>query len=219
MTFDIREYHKEYYQRPEVIERVREYAREYQKQYNHDKRQEFLSIYGKDCCFCKGDVALVDLAIHHINDDGPEERAIRNQYSILKGSIQYPDLTRYATSHRRCHASYHNPKMRTNQDKREYNKEYYQRPEVRERRLEYLERPEVIQRTHEYRRRLEVKERDREYSRRPEVKKRRLEYREQPEVNERMRKYRQNPEAKERQREYDKERYQRRVKAEKGATS
>ena len=52
-------------------------------------------------------------------------------------------------------------------DKKEYRKEYWQRPEVKERRKEYLKRPEVKERTLERHRKYM-----KEYRQRPEVKKR-----------------------------------------------
>ena len=75
-------------------------------------------------------------------------------------------------------------------DKKEYMKEYNQRPEVKERRKEYNQRPEVKERAKEYKKRTEVKERKKEYNQRPEVKEHRREFerkkRSTPEFKEKM---------------------------------
>ena len=103
--------------------------------------------------------------------------------------------------------------------KRQYNKEWFERPDVKARRIEYYKRPEVKSRMSEYYKRPEVKERYkahyhqpevkerlqvrmREYNRRPEVKAYRKERDQQPDVKEqrriRMKEYRNRPEVKER---------------------
>ena len=77
--------------------------------------------------------------------------------------------------------------------KREYVREYNQRPEVKER-----ERKRRRKYAREYYQRPEVKER--------ECKRKRERY-QRPEVKERIRKYRQRPEERERRREYQRKRY------------
>ena len=74
-------------------------------------------------------------------------------------------------------------------DKKEYDKEYYQRPEIKERMKEYYQRPEVKERMKEYYQRPEAKERRKEYNQRPEVKERRKEYQKRPEAKERAREF------------------------------
>jgi len=88
-------------------------------------------------------------------------------------------------------------------DKKEYDKEYYQRPEVKERMKEYYQRPEAKERAKEYYQRPEVKEHRKEYRKRPEVKKRAKEYNQRPEVKERAKEYQKRPEVKERRKEYN----------------
>jgi len=194
----VKEKTREYNQRPEVKLRRKEYCRRYHEEHKHEVkervrlvresyRQQFLSIYGKRCFVCKDEVTISDLSVHHINGDGPGERLIMTQYSILKKVVEHPDLTRYATSHRNCHNHYHHPKTQTDQDKREY----YQRPEVKERMRIYRKG---------YRQRPENKERMRIYHK---------ERNQRPDIKERRRKEREEPEAKKHKAEYDKKRSQR----------
>ena len=76
-------------------------------------------------------------------------------------------------------------------NKKEYDKERYQCPEVKERKKEYMkeynQRPEVKQRIKEYLKRQEIKERALEYNR-----KYMKEYSQRPEVKERLRKRKDN---------------------------
>ena len=98
--------------------------------------------------------------------------------------------------------------------RREYQREYAQKPEVkarkREYQREYQQKPEVKARIKEYKREYaqkpEVKARNREYQReyrqKPEVKARKREYWQKPEVKARVREYLQKPEVKAKAREY-----------------
>lgn len=86
--------------------------------------------------------------------------------------------------------------MTLTKQRKEYMKEYYQRPEVKIRRRE-------CQR--ERRKKPEVKAKEREYRQRLEVKQRRKELRQRPEVKEKQKKYRQKPEVKVRRKKYIKE--------------
>jgi len=110
-------------------------------------------------------------------------------------------------------------------NKKEYMKEYHQRPEVKKHLKEYHQRPEVKEYYRKYMKqyyqRPEVKEHHkehmREYNQRPEVKERRREYQQKyrreynqrPEVKERRREYRQHPKVKKRNKKYMKQYYQR----------
>ena len=84
-------------------------------------------------------------------------------------------------------------------DRKEYNKEYYSRPEVKERKKEYSARPEVMERKKEYLK---------EYNARPEVLEFRKEYNARPENRERknayMKEYNARPEVLESRKEYSK---------------
>jgi len=97
--------------------------------------------------------------------------------------------------------------------KREYMREYYQRPEVKARVSEYRQRPEVKEQQREYRQRPEVKERKRKYKQNPEYKAKEREYYQRPEVKERQREYEQRPEVKERRREYSRRKREERKNA------
>ena len=84
---------------------------------------------------------------------------------------------------------------------KEYNKEYYSRPEVKERQKEYYKeyysRPEVKERHKKYMKEY-LKEYQKEYYSIPEIKERQKEY---------MKEYHARPEVKERKKEYHKEYY------------
>lgn len=82
--------------------------------------------------------------------------------------------------------------------KNEYDKKYYQRPEVQERIKEYNRKPEVMERKRDH---------TRKYSQRPEIKARRKEYFNRPDVKARQREYKRRPERREYELKLKKERY------------
>lgn len=75
-------------------------------------RQQLIIIYTDRCCFCNEKVLPRNLALHHINLDGPEERKLLGKgMSGFRRSwieaIEHRDSTRYATSHMACHTRFH----------------------------------------------------------------------------------------------------------------
>jgi len=75
--------------------------------------------------------------------------------------------------------------MITDEENKQLNREYQQRPEVKQARREYRQRPEVKEREREYRQRPEVKQARREWRQRPEVKQAEHEYYQRQEYKQR----------------------------------
>ena len=82
--------------------------------------------------------------------------------------------------------------------KREYNKEYNQRPEVKKSHREYSQREDIKQKKKIYSQQPEVKAKMREYAK---------EYAKRPEVIKARQEYKRNPERRAKKREYEKKRY------------
>lgn len=89
---------------------------------------------------------------------------------------------------------------------KQYNRQYYQRPEIKEQRRQYQQSPEYKEWKKLYRQRPEVKEQRRLYCQRPKVKERKKLYNQRPKVKERARRYHQRPEVRERELEQGKKR-------------
>lgn len=86
--------------------------------------------------------------------------------------------------------------------RKEYRREYYQRPEVKERERIRRQTPKMKEYHREYKRRPAVKEQQRKYNQTPKRKEYHREYYQRPAVKERQRKYSQTPKMKEYYREY-----------------
>ncbi len=74
-----KKYRKEYYQRPEVIQRIKDYQKnnpEIIKRYQQKLKLEVLIHYSNNppICACCGELEVRFLSIDHINGDGHEHR-------------------------------------------------------------------------------------------------------------------------------------------------
>lgn len=118
-----RNYHSTH--KEEIHERKRQYnlthkekIREQNEHYRMELRQQFLEgIYGDACFFCKKKVLAKDLARHHINGDGSEERArlgggVTGFIRSWRKAIEEADPTKWATSHMSCHSRFHTKERR-----------------------------------------------------------------------------------------------------------
>lgn len=85
-----KEYRKEYYQRPEIKKRQREYMREY----NQLLRKRFLELYGSKCACC-GESDERFLTLDHKNGYGKADRRQRGQLTILREAINNPCSKKY----------------------------------------------------------------------------------------------------------------------------
>lgn len=88
--------------------------REYERQVRRELGCRFMDgIYGHVCLFCKGEVSIEELARHHINGDGSEERAHLGGEGVgtirsWRKAIAEQDTTKWATVHLNCHTAFHN---------------------------------------------------------------------------------------------------------------
>jgi hypothetical protein len=124
-------------------------------------KQQFMgSVYGHLCFFCKRVVLIEDLARHHINGDGNEDRTHlggSRTASFVRSwtqAIAEQDPMKWATAHKSCHASFHNHKTQTLTE-RERHQIYYDthKQELKEynRRYHLAHRQEICERHRKYR--------------------------------------------------------------------
>lgn len=117
-----RERSHEYYSghKQELLERNRIYRSVHREELRQQKQkyylafgQEFMDgVYGHLCFFCGQEVLLKDLARHHINGDGNEERGRlggpgKGTYRSWRQAIAEQNPTKWATSHNGCHTRFH----------------------------------------------------------------------------------------------------------------
>jgi len=96
----------------------KETLREQRRLYFLTLGQQFMDgVYGHLCFFCKEKVLVEDLARHHINGDGNEERERLGGGSTgtirsWKQAIAEQDPMKWATSHNGCHTRFHKLEVR-----------------------------------------------------------------------------------------------------------
>lgn len=85
----------------------------YESQYLLSLKQQFMDgVYGDRCFFCNQFVLPEDLARHHINGDGNEDRerlggGTTGKARSWKEAIAEQDPMKWAASHRACHSRFH----------------------------------------------------------------------------------------------------------------
>lgn len=90
----------------------------YETQYLLNLKRQFMDgVYGGRCYFCKQMVVPEDLARHHINGDGNEDRerlggGTTGKARSWKKAIAEQNPEKWATSHRSCHSRFHSNEMK-----------------------------------------------------------------------------------------------------------
>ena len=89
-----KDYHKEYYQRPEVKKHRRAYHSTYHRERNRVLRKQFFELYG-GVCVCCGESDKRFLTLDHVNGNGKADRRKRCQSAILGDAIANLDTDKY----------------------------------------------------------------------------------------------------------------------------
>jgi len=116
---EMQEYHRSYciahkneiqQQRKGYRSRYKERRRELDHERDLELKRQFLNgVYRDICIFCKEKVLPQDLARHHINGDGNDERRVLGEVGSWRDAIEHPDPVKWATAHVSCHTRFHRP--------------------------------------------------------------------------------------------------------------